>query len=367
MNQRIKKIIIATGGTGGHIFPATSLANHLKDNNIKVEIISDRRGLRYLKNFQDLKITVINSSTFFKKNLFFKFVSLLSISYSIFRSVIFLILNRPNLIFGMGGYASFPVCVASILLRIPLILYENNLYIGKTNKYLIPFAKKVLVSFKELEGVPRKHQKKIHEVGNIIRKEIINFKDKKNITKDYEKLKILILGGSQAAKIFAEKLPYIFKKDLFPMNKDVLKNKLKKSIIVEGDVKNTTKDFFEKYNPAPIAFIINDLDYYSSTINSFNIFYGDSKFYLPRIFCYFDDVLGDEISMYSDHSGELLAISEFNETNKNKKILLNKNLVSSSKNHWRYQIYYYHDFLHPEYNNYVETDNQEDKGTFFHG
>ncbi len=212
MNQRIKKIIIATGGTGGHIFPATSLANHLKDNNIKVEIISDRRGLRYLKNFQDLKITVINSSTFFKKNLFFKFVSLLSISYSIFRSVIFLILNRPNLIFGMGGYASFPVCVASILLRIPLILYENNLYIGKTNKYLIPFAKKILVSFKELEGVPRKHQKKIHEVGNIIRKEIINFKDKKNITKDYKKLKILILGGSQAAKIFAEKLPYIFKK-----------------------------------------------------------------------------------------------------------------------------------------------------------
>ena len=80
MNQRIKKIIIATGGTGGHIFPATSLANHLKDNNIKVEIISDRRGLRYLKNFQDLKIIVINSSTFFKKNLFFKFLSLLSIS-----------------------------------------------------------------------------------------------------------------------------------------------------------------------------------------------------------------------------------------------------------------------------------------------
>ncbi len=175
-----------------------------------------------------------------------------------------------------------------------------------------------------------------------------------------------LISGLPSPKDYRD-LPYIFKKDLFPMNKDVLKNKLKKSIIVEGDVKNTTKDFFEKYNPAPIAFIINDLDYYSSTINSFNIFYGDSKFYLPRIFCYFDDVLGDEISMYSDHSGELLAISEFNETNKNKKILLNKNLVSSSKNHWRYQIYYYHDFLHPEYNNYVETDNQEDKGTFFHG
>ena len=84
-------------------------------------------------------------------------------------------------------------------------------------------------------------------------------------------------------------------------------------------MKNTTKEFFTKMNPAPIAFIANDLDLYSSTINSFNIFNADDKFYLPRIFCYFDDILGDEISMYNDYSGELLAIKEFNDSNKNKK------------------------------------------------
>ena len=78
-------------------------------------------------------------------------------------------------------------------------------------------------------------------------------------------------------------------------------------------------------------------------------------------------MLGDEVSMYSNYSGELLAIKEFNDSNKNKKIHLNKNLISSSKNHWRYQIYYYHDFLHPKYNDYVETETQEDKGTLFHG
>ena len=75
----------------------------------------------------------------------------------------------------MGGYSSFPVCLASKLLRIPLIIYENNLFIGKANKYLLPFVKKVLVSNSELEGIPKKYEKKVHHVGNLIRQEIMNF------------------------------------------------------------------------------------------------------------------------------------------------------------------------------------------------
>ena len=106
----------------------------------------------------------------------------------------------------------------------------------------------------------------------------------------------------------------------------------------------------------PIGFISCDLDYYSSTLSSFDIFNNDNKYYLPRIFCYFDDVLGDEVSMYGEHSGELLAIKEFNEANKNKKIHLNRNLICHPKQHWRYQIYYYHNFLHPRYNDYLEQD-----------
>ena len=60
MNNRIKKIIIATGGTGGHIFPAYSLAKHFVQKKISVEIISDKRGLKYLKDCHDLKIVEIS-------------------------------------------------------------------------------------------------------------------------------------------------------------------------------------------------------------------------------------------------------------------------------------------------------------------
>ena len=110
----------------------------------------------------------------------------------------------------MGGYASFPVCIAASILKIKYIIYENNLVIGKANKYLLPFSKKILVSHKELEGVPQKYLDKIYVLGNIINKEIINFKNKNsNVSVSY-KINLLVLGGSQAARIFAETLPEIF-------------------------------------------------------------------------------------------------------------------------------------------------------------
>ena len=132
--------------------------------------------------------------------------------YSIFRSIILLLLNRPSLVVGMGGYSSFPVCIAAKLLGIPFVIYENNLHIGKANKFLLPFTKKAFVSHLELEGISMKYKSKLIEIGNIIRKEIINFKEVNN-SKD-KKLRILVLGGSQAAKVFAEKLPLIFQKCL---------------------------------------------------------------------------------------------------------------------------------------------------------
>ena len=111
-----KKIVIATGGTGGHVFPAYSLAKHFVDKKIEVEIISDKRGLRYLKDYHDVKVVEITSSTIFKKNIFQLLSSILIIVYSIFRSLIFLLMNKPNLVFGMGGYSSFPVCIAAKIL-----------------------------------------------------------------------------------------------------------------------------------------------------------------------------------------------------------------------------------------------------------
>ena len=207
----IKKIIIATGGTGGHIFPALSLAQHFIEKKINVKIISDKRGLKFLKDYNNLQIIQIDSSPVSKKNILKFLISSFTVFCSIVKSFIFLLLNRPNIVFGMGGYSSFHTCIAAKILRIPFIIYENNLHIGKANKYLLPLAKKAFVSNDNLEGISEKHRNKICQIGNIIRKEILNFRRKQNSYQDDETIRILILGGSQAARIFAEKLPMIFK------------------------------------------------------------------------------------------------------------------------------------------------------------
>ena len=210
MSKKIKTFIVI-GGTGGHVFPGCNLADHLSKSNYTIKLITDKRGLTYLDKYKHFDISILPSSPLIKGNILYQLISLALISYSVLISLIFLIFNRPNVIFGMGGYASFPICIAASILKIKFIIYENNLIIGKANKHLLPFSYKILVSCKELEGIPKKYNYKILEIGNIINKAIINFTKNNLAMEDISKICILVLGGSQAAKVFAEKLPNIFK------------------------------------------------------------------------------------------------------------------------------------------------------------
>jgi UDP-N-acetylglucosamine--N-acetylmuramyl-(pentapeptide) pyrophosphoryl-undecaprenol N-acetylglucosamine transferase len=202
------KIIIATGGTGGHIFPAYSLAKNFIKNDYSVEIITDKRGLKYLDQHKDIKIILNNSATIFKKNIINLFFSIFIIFFSYLKSLVILHRAKPIVVFGMGGHASFPVCAAAKTLNIPFIVYENNIQIGKSNKYLLPFAYKIFISYQDVVGIQNKHKHKVIITGNIIREEILNFKKNNQFLPDT--LNILVLGGSQAAKSFGELLPDVF-------------------------------------------------------------------------------------------------------------------------------------------------------------
>ena len=108
----------------------------------------------------------------------------------------------------MGGYSSFPVCVASYFLKIPVIIYEPNLVIGKANKILLPIVKKIFIASKNISGIQSKYKNKIFVSGYFLRKEIFQiekiYKEKNN-----PDLTLLIMGGSQSAEVFGEKIPEI--------------------------------------------------------------------------------------------------------------------------------------------------------------
>ena len=256
------KILIATGGTGGHIFPAYSLARNLIKNNYKVEIATDQRGLKFLEKYKDLKLIINNSTTVFKKTLIGSIWSIFIIIFSYLKSLIILYRAKPDLVFGMGGHASFPLCIAAKTLNIPFIIYENNLFLGKSNRYLMPFASKIFLAYKDVEGVKFKFRRKVVTIGNIIREEIINFDNKEKYLT--EELIILILGGSQAAKSFGELLPKIFKQCLdvnikikiiqqCTESQNYKLDEYYRSLKIDYELFNFTDNIFEYFSRAELA------------------------------------------------------------------------------------------------------------------
>jgi len=201
-----KKIVFSAGGTGGHIFPAVNLMKHFSEKGYEVIMVTDKRGNGFVNKSSKFKSYELKAATTTNKNFLYKILSLIIIFYSILKSIIILKKEKPNLVIGFGGYVSFPASFASKFLNLPLVVYEPNIVLGRANKYLLPFAKKIFLAKNIKNNFPEKFKYKVDIVGSIINKNIIehpNF-EKKNKKEDFS---ILVLGGSQGAEIFGEIVP----------------------------------------------------------------------------------------------------------------------------------------------------------------
>jgi hypothetical protein len=153
-------------------------------------------------------------------------------------------------------------------------------------------------------------------------------------------------------------LPYHWKEGFYKMDVEALEAKLTKAKLILGDISDTLSNFVENCNPAPIGAISFDLDFYSSTKSALAVFNTNHKYLLPRVFCYFDDTIGTDISLYNDFTGQRLAIKEFNKENENIKLGYPYHL-SNSDSYWRNQIWIAHLFHHPHYNTFVSDMEQQ--------
>ncbi len=142
---------------------------------------------------------------------------------------------------------------------------------------------------------------------------------------------------------------------MFKMDIEGLQRQLSFSKLVIGNVKETVPQFFDTYRPAPIACILFDVDLYSSTRDSLKIFdHSDPGAFLPRIRCYFDDILGNEISLNNEFLGEKCAINEFNDAHAHIKIAPITHLQAKSFRYkWYSKCYAAHLFEHPLYEKFI--------------
>jgi hypothetical protein len=155
-------------------------------------------------------------------------------------------------------------------------------------------------------------------------------------------------------------LPYLWREGSFKMDFETLRARLTTAKLVLGNIVDTAKSFFREHDPAPIAAAIYDFDFYSSTTAALKMFDEDEKYFLPRIYCYFDDIIGSEDSLHNDYTGERLAISEFNQAHPYKKLSVAYHLLARKVvQPWYHQIFIYHDFRHSRYNDLVTAGNQQ--------
>ena len=148
--------------------------------------------------------------------------------------------------------------------------------------------------------------------------------------------------------------PYLWSKGSFRMDEKLLRSKLKKFETYTWRYFKTSESFFVKNKPSPIGAIIYDFDFYTSTAVALKMLKSDPKFYLPRVFNYFDNTLGNNKSCFNDFTGERLAINEFNEANKKIKIAQPYNLIPKDNfDYWYNQIWITHFFNHKDYGKYI--------------
>ena len=195
-----KKILISTGGSGGHVIPALNFYDHLKDN-YEVFLATDIRGSKFINS--DLYKNKIIDVPDFKKNILKAPLNLIFFLISIIKSFIFLKKNKIDKVISTGGYMTLPVCIASRIFKSKLFLFEPNMVLGRSNSIFIRQCQKIFCYSNKIRKFPKEHHNKIKIIFPIIKKIYLQ---KKNHKKTSDQKIFLIIGGSQGAKFFQTEL-----------------------------------------------------------------------------------------------------------------------------------------------------------------
>lgn len=208
--QKDDVIILAAGGTGGHLFPAQALAEELIAHEYRPFLICDQRTNEFLRGdlakIESLKVFAPRPGVSFISNIanFFRMIPIILRLRRVMKK------NKVRAVVGFGGYPSLPSMLAAISLRLPAYIHEQNAVMGRVNRLMLPFVYRVFLSFPSTQRFGEKYKSKAVIVGNLVRKSIVENAISK-VKRDDDFINILVIGGSQGAKILTESVPLSIK------------------------------------------------------------------------------------------------------------------------------------------------------------
>jgi UDP-N-acetylglucosamine--N-acetylmuramyl-(pentapeptide) pyrophosphoryl-undecaprenol N-acetylglucosamine transferase len=201
-------IMLAAGGTGGHLFPAEALAAALKARGRSVVLVTDRRSADYGGRFPDVAVHVVRSATPTGAGALGRALALAQVAAGTLAARRFLRQLRPAAALGFGGYPSLPGMFAAIRLGLPTAVHEQNAVLGRANRLLTPRVGKIATAFPEIQRLRPTDCNKLVLIGNPVRPAFRAIRERVYVppapTAD---IRILVLGGSQGARILSEVIP----------------------------------------------------------------------------------------------------------------------------------------------------------------
>jgi UDP-N-acetylglucosamine--N-acetylmuramyl-(pentapeptide) pyrophosphoryl-undecaprenol N-acetylglucosamine transferase len=196
-------ILIAAGGTGGHMFPALALARSLLARGRQVAMVTDARGARYLPDDIDRHVIPAGSPS---GSLGARLAGLLALARGTVRSIAICRSRRPSAVACFGGYASVPAGIAAWLARRPVLLHEQNAVFGRANRLLARLASTIALSFARTTHLPEGTARRI-VTGNPVRPDFKLDAAPFRAPAADAPFRILVIGGSQGARIFSDVVP----------------------------------------------------------------------------------------------------------------------------------------------------------------
>jgi len=201
-----RPVVIAAGGTGGHVVPALAVAARLKSRNIPVVWFGTRVGLEAsMVPAQNIPMQMIDVSGLRGKGLLDTLLAPFKLVYAVSQSIRYLLQLKPRAVLGMGGFVSGPVGIAALMLRKPLVLHEQNAVAGMTNRWLSVMATRVFSAWPNVF----KASSNAMVVGNPVRSDMETLAVTERVVRtDADKpLQILVVGGSRGAQALNQTVP----------------------------------------------------------------------------------------------------------------------------------------------------------------
>ena len=203
-----RPILLAAGGTGGHLFPAAALAQELKRRGYEVELATDERVEKYQSEFPARAIHFVPSATFASRSpaAMAKTFGRLFNGYLKARNLLSEI--DPLAVMGFGGYPTLPPIMAARSLGIPTAIHEQNAVMGRANRFLSRFADRVALSFSPTKRMHRSAEARAQLTGTPVRDSVLAYREVPYVSPEpVGRFLLLVFGGSQGAHFFAEVLP----------------------------------------------------------------------------------------------------------------------------------------------------------------